>query len=96
MIIRGSNYIIFSELLSMCLKMYTERIIKAIFQLIFIFQHLLFLPLDAADDRVIFGSDLGAGYPYTDLVFGVPDMNGQLLYAGMYQPENISKFHKKN
>jgi hypothetical protein len=52
----------------------------------------LFSGLDAADDRVIFGSDLGAGYPYTDLVYGVPDMNGQLLYAGLFQPENISKF----
>jgi hypothetical protein len=45
---------------------------------------------DAADDRLVFGSDLGAGYPYTDLVYGVPDMNGQLLYAGLFQPENIS------
>ncbi len=44
---------------------------------------------DAADDRLVFGSDLGAGYPYTDLVYGVPDMNGQLLYAGLFQPENI-------
>jgi hypothetical protein len=51
----------------------------------------IFFP-DAAEDRVVFGSDLGAGYPYTDLVFGVPDMNGQLLYAGLFQPENISKF----
>jgi hypothetical protein len=46
---------------------------------------------DAADDRLVFGSDLGAGYPYTDLVYGVPDMNGQLLYAGLFQPENIGK-----
>jgi hypothetical protein len=49
-------------------------------------------PADAAEDRLVYGSDLGEGYPYTDLVFGVPDMNGQLLYAGLFQPENISKF----
>jgi hypothetical protein len=44
---------------------------------------------DAANDRLVFGSDLGAGYPYTDLVYGVPDVNGQLLYAGIFQGENI-------
>jgi hypothetical protein len=44
---------------------------------------------DAANDRLVFGSDLGAGYPYTDLVYGVPDVNSQLLYAGIFQGENI-------
>jgi hypothetical protein len=27
---------------------------------------------DAADDRLIVGSDVGNGYPYTDLVYGIP------------------------
>ncbi len=27
---------------------------------------------DAADDWLIVGSDVGVGYPYTDLVYGIP------------------------
>ncbi len=27
---------------------------------------------DAADDRLIVGSDVGNGYAYTDLVYGIP------------------------
>jgi hypothetical protein len=47
---------------------------------------------DAADDRLIVGSDVGNGYPYTDLVYGIPDMNGVLVYGGVFQPENMREF----
>jgi hypothetical protein len=36
----------------------------------------MFLTLsDAADDRLIMGSDVGDGYPYTDLVYGIPELS---------------------
>ncbi len=44
---------------------------------------------EEGESRYVLGSSLG--YPFTDLIFGMPPMSAATLYSNIFLPENLRK-----
>jgi hypothetical protein len=44
---------------------------------------------EEGESRYVLGSSLG--YPFTDLIFGMPPMSAATLYSNVFLPENLRK-----